>query len=168
MSLNKLLWINNPKLKSISQPVSVIDDAVKQLIQTMFDVIDEIHDSSLAAIQLGIPQRIIVLDMMTEAGQHFRQALINPEIVSISADKQVYTEFCSSIPHHEFPTQRATSVKVAYQDIDGNQQEVAASGVFAVCLQHEMDHLNGILISDQLSTLKLSRLKDQLAKLRKQ
>lgn len=168
MSLSQLLWLNDPKLKNISQPVNVIDDSVKQLIQTMFNVIDEIQDSSLAAIQLGVPQRIIVLDMMREDGQRFREALINPEIIDQSEEKQVYTEFCSSIPDYEFPTARATAVTVSYKNSEGELKEVSAKGVFAVCLQHEIDHLNGKLISDHLSQLKLSRIKTQLTKLKKQ
>lgn len=168
MSLTQLLWLNDPKLKHVSQPVSDINDTVKQLIQTMFQVIDDIHDTSLAAIQLGVPQRIMVIDTMTEEGQRFREALINPEIVSASEEKQVYTEFCSSILDYEFPTARSVAVTVAYQNSDGELKQVNARGIFAVCLQHEIDHLNGVLISDQLSQLKLSRIKTQLAKLKKQ
>lgn len=165
--MQTLLWLNNPRLKTRSEPVKEINQQITQCIQTMFDTIDVMQDNSLAAIQLGMPLRIIVLDLMREEGTRFREAMINPEIIAASAEKQAYTEFCSSIPQHQFPTQRAKSVTVRYQAVTGEFHTIEATGIFAVCLQHEIDHLDGILISDSLSVLKQNRIKTQLAKLKR-
>lgn len=167
MTATEVLWIDDPRMQQVSRPVDVIDDSVKAVVERMFAVIDEMKDSGLAAIQLGIPQRIIVIDMADEHGKRQRLTLINPQITEYSEEKTSHLELCSSIPQHPMPAERSKRVKVTFLDLAGQPQEIDAGGEFAVCLQHEIEHLDGLSLLDSLSDLKRSRLKVQLAKLRR-
>ncbi|MCL2894108.1 peptide deformylase [Brenneria tiliae] len=167
MDATEVLWIDDPRMNQRSRNVDIIDDEVKALVVRMFAVIDAMKDSGLAAIQLGVPLRIVVIDMADEKGERQRLALINPQITHSSSEKTSHLELCSSIPGHPMPAERAQRVKVAFIDLDGAAREIDAGGEFAVCLQHEIDHLDGLSLLDNLSDLKRSRLKTQLAKLRR-
>ncbi|RLM02755.1 peptide deformylase [Gibbsiella quercinecans] len=167
MSATEVLWIDDKRMAGVSRPVEAIDDRVKAVVDEMFAVIDATKDSGLAAIQLGIPLRIVAIDIVDDAGQRQRLALINPQIVSVSAEKTAHLELCSSIPGHPLPAERARQVTVAFTDLAGEPQQIEASGAFAVCLQHEIDHLDGHLLVDGLSELKRNRIKTHLAKLRR-
>jgi len=167
MTADNVLWLDDPRIKAVSLAVDVIDDKTKLLVERMFAIIDATNDSGLAAIQLGVAQRIIVIDMADDDKKHHRLALINPQIVAQSAEKMTHLELCSSIPGHPLPAERAQWVRVAFIDLDGNPQEIEAKGVFSVCLQHEIDHLDGTLLTDTLSDFKRSRIKAQLAKQRR-
>ncbi|MDX5628937.1 MULTISPECIES: peptide deformylase [unclassified Brenneria] len=167
MTATEVLWIDDPRMQQVSRPVDTIDDHVKAVVEQMFAVIDEMKDSGLAAIQLGIPLRIVVIDMADEQGKRQRLTLINPQITEYSEEKTAHLELCSSIPEHPMPAERSKRVKVTFLDLDGKTQEIDAGGEFAVCLQHEIDHLDGVSLLDNLSDLKRSRLKVQLAKLRR-
>ncbi|MFP1909019.1 peptide deformylase [Lonsdalea quercina] len=167
MSANELVWIDDPRMKTVSRHVEVIDDSVNALVERMFALVESMNDSGLAAIQLGIPQRIVVIDMDDEQGTRQRLALINPEVVERSQETTSHLELCSSIPQHPLPAERAKRVRVAYTDRDGNPQSLEAGGALAVCLQHEIDHLDGLSLIDNLSDLKRNRIRTQLAKLRR-
>ena len=167
MSANELVWIDDPRMKKVSLRVEKIDASVNALVERMFGVIESMNDSGLAAIQLGIPQRIVVIDMDDEHGVRQRLALINPEVVERSEEKTSHLELCSSIPQHPLPAERAQRVRVAYTDLDGVRQAIEAGGALAVCLQHEIDHLDGLSLIDELSDLKRNRIRTQLAKLRR-
>ncbi|MEC5317416.1 peptide deformylase [Brenneria populi subsp. brevivirga] len=167
MSATDVLWIDDPRMQQVSRPVGAIDDGVKAAIERMFSVIDEMKDSGIAAIQLGIPLRIVAIDMADEHGERQRLALINPQITASSEEKTAHLELCSSIPGHPMPAERAKRVTVTFLDQDGERREIDAGGEFAVCLQHEIDHLDGLSLLDSLSDLKRSRLKAQLAKRRR-
>ncbi|MCG8707497.1 peptide deformylase [Brenneria sp. 4F2] len=167
MTATDVLWIDDRRMQQVSQPVDTIDDNVKALVERMFTVIDEMKDSGLAAIQLGIPQRVVVIDMFDERGKRQRLALINPQITEYSREKTSHLELCSSIPEHPMPAERSKRVTVTFRDLDDNTRQIDAGGEFAVCLQHEIDHLDGLSLLDSLSALKRSRLKAQLAKLRR-
>ncbi|OSM94222.1 peptide deformylase [Lonsdalea populi] len=167
MSANELMWIDDPRMKKVSQHVDVIDASVNALVERMFAVIESMNDSGLAAIQLGIPQRIVVIDMDDEYGVRQRLALINPEVVERSEETTLHLELCSSIPQHPLPAERAKRVRMTYTDLDGVRQSLEAGGALAVCLQHEIDHLDGLSLIDNLSDLKRNRISTQLAKLRR-
>lgn len=167
MTATDVLWIDDRRMQQVSHPVDTIDDNVKAVVEQMFAVIDEMNDSGLAAIQLGIPQRIVTIDMADEHGKRQRLALINPQITQYSEEKTSHLELCSSIPGHPMPAERSKRVKVTFRDLDDNTREIDAGGEFAVCLQHEIDHLDGLSLLDNLSDLKRGRLKAQLAKLRR-
>ncbi|QTF07109.1 peptide deformylase [Brenneria izadpanahii] len=167
MTATEVLWIDDQRMKQVSHSVDAIDDSVKAVVEQMFAVIDEMKDSGLAAIQLGIPLRIVVIDMPDEHGKRQRLALINPQITEFSPEKTSHLELCSSIPGHPMPAERSKRVKVAFLDLEGCTQEIDAGGEFAVCLQHEIDHLDGLSLIDNLSDLKRNRLKAQLAKQRR-
>ncbi|WP_213992158.1 peptide deformylase [Sodalis sp. dw_96] len=167
MTSDNVLWLDDPRIKAISQAIAGVDDKTKLLVARMFATIDAIDDSGLAAIQLGVPQRIVVINMDDDDKKHHRLALINPRIVKQSEEKTTHLELCSSIPGHPLPAERAQRVRVAFTDLDGKPQEIEATGVFSVCLQHEIDHLDGRLLTDTLSDFKRGRIKIQLSKLRR-
>ncbi|MBJ7222860.1 MULTISPECIES: peptide deformylase [unclassified Brenneria] len=167
MDATDVLWIDDRRMNQVSRDVETIDDNVKAVVARMFAVIDAMKDSGLAAIQLGIPQRIVAIDMADEQGKRQRLALINPQITQYSEEKTAHLELCSSIPDHPMPAERAKRVTVSFFDLDGAKQEIEAGGELAVCLQHEIDHLDGRSLIDNLSGLKRGRLMTQLAKLRR-
>ncbi|WP_193323353.1 peptide deformylase [Erwinia endophytica] len=167
MTADNVLWLDDHRIKAVSRVVDVVDGETKLLVERMFAIIEATNDSGLAAIQLGVAQRIIVIDMDDDDKKHHRLALINPRIVAQSVEKMTHLELCSSIPGHPLPAERAQWVRVAFIDLDGNPQEIEAKGRFSVCLQHEMDHLDGRLLTDTLSDLKRSRIRAQLAKQRR-
>lgn len=167
MTTDQVLWLDDQRIKACSMAVDVVDDEVKSLVARMFATIDAMNDSGLAAIQLGVPQRIIVVNMIDDDNKHHRLALINPRILAWSEEKTAHLELCSSIPGHPLPVERAQWIRLTYIDLDGQSQEIEAAGVFAVGLQHEIDHLDGILLTDTLSDFKRTRIKSQLSKLRR-
>ncbi len=167
MTADNVLWLDDQRIKAISQAVAVVDDETKLLVARMFATIDTINDSGLAAIQLGVSLRVIVMNMEDDDAIHHRLALINPRIVERSEEKTTHLELCSSIPGHPLPAERAQRVRVAFIDLDGKPREIEAAGVFSVCLQHEIDHLDGRLLTDTLSDFKRGRIKTQLSTLRR-
>ncbi|KAA8998928.1 peptide deformylase [Affinibrenneria salicis] len=167
MAATDVLWIDDARMKQVSRDVDTLDESVKALVARMFAVIDDMQDTGLAAIQLGVALRIVAIDMADEHGARQRLALINPHITWSSPQTTSHLELCSSIPGHPMPAQRAQRIKVTFLDMAGEQRELDAGGAFAVCLQHEIEHLDGRSLLDSLSELKRNRLKTQLAKQRR-
>src|SRR5207244_8198801 len=151
-----------------SEPVGRIDDAVRSLVDDMFDTMYEAPGIGLAAIQIGIPRRIVTLDLAKKDEPRSPQVFINPQILWSSDERAIYEEGCLSIPEYYEEVERPAQVKVAYLDRGGAARELAADGLLATCIQHEIDHLNGVLFIDHISKLKRSRVVKKFTKALKQ
>ena len=164
MSLLSIIEVPDPLLRSESQPVERVDDDLKRLIANMFETMYEAPGIGLAAIQVAVPRRLLVIDLQDpdpveegeEPGPPIKRphVFINPEILESSDQRSVYEEGCLSIPDYYAEVERPATVRVKYLDRDGKPQEIEASGLLATCLQHEIDHTNGVLFIDHISKLK--------------
>jgi peptide deformylase len=141
-----------------------VDASVSKQVEEMFEAMYDAPGIGLAAIQLGEPRRIVTLDIAKKDDPRAPQVFINPEIVWSSEEKKVYEEGCLSIPEYYEEVERPAEVKVKYLDREGQSQEVHAQGILATCLQHEIDHLNGVLFIDHLSKLKRDRVVKKFTK----
>ena len=164
MTIRKILILPDPVLRKVAQPVEAIDDRIRTLAGDMLDTMYDAPGVGLAAPQVGVLERVVVCDCSREGEPPAPMALVNPEIVWASEERKVHEEGCLSIPEYTEDVERPASVRVAYLDLDGNRQEVAADGLLAVCLQHEIDHLDGVLFIDHLSRLKRERVTKRFAK----
>ena len=153
MPLKNIITVPDPLLKSISKPVDKINDEIKILINDMFETMYNAPGIGLAAVQIGIPLRVVVVDISKEDEKkpHF---FINPNIVWRSDKTSTYEEGCLSIPNQFAEIERPESCKVEYLDLNNKKKEIVASGLLSTCIQHEIDHLNGVLFIDYLSKLK--------------
>ncbi len=158
MALRDILVLPDKRLRDVSKPVDAIDGAVKKLVDDMFDTMYDAPGIGLAAIQIGVPLRVVTMDLAKKDDEKAPQVFINPEIVAESAELSVHEEGCLSIPEYYEEVERPASVTVRYLDLDGKRHEVEAKGLLATCLQHEIDHLNGVLFIDHLSKLKRDRV----------
>jgi len=154
MTKRSIVTLPNPILRQVSRPVERVDDDVRELVEDMFETMYAAPGVGLAAVQVGVPLRVIVLDAAEEGEERRPLAMINPEILSFSEEKRVYEEGCLSIPEVRVEIERPASVHVRFLDLEGRQQELKADGLLATAIQHEIDHLNGRLIIDYLSRLK--------------
>jgi peptide deformylase len=154
MALRPILILPDPKLRLVSKPVEKIDGEVRRLIEDMFETMYDAPGIGLAAIQVGEPKRIVTVDLGKKDAPRAPQVFINPEIVDSSDELSLYEEGCLSIPDIHEDVERPARVRVRYLDADGKPQEVDAEGLLATCLQHEIDHLNGVLFIDHISKLK--------------
>lgn len=154
--MTKLDIINvpDPLLKTLSTAVDTVDDDVRKLVDNMLETMYDAPGIGLAAIQVAVPKRLIVMDTAGEEEARNPRVLINPEVVWESEDMNVYSEGCLSVPEHYADVERPASVRVQYLDRDGLQQEDLLEGLDATCVQHEIDHLNGVVFIDYLSKLK--------------
>lgn len=171
MALLPIITAPDPRLKTVSEPVAEVDDEIRALVSDMFETMYDAPGIGLAAIQVGIQKRILVMDVIgkdSKEGDPEPIAIINPEITWVSDDDAVYEEGCLSVPQHYADVVRPAEVKVKYLDLDGEQQELHADGLLATCVQHEMDHLDGILFVDHLSALKRNMILRKLLKNKKQ
>jgi peptide deformylase len=157
MALRPILILPDPKLRLVSEPVAAIDGEIRRLADDMFETMYDAPGIGLAAIQVGVPKRVVTIDVAKKDAPREPQVFINPEIVSSSEEKSVYEEGCLSIPDIHEDVERPTRVRVRYLDLDGTAHEVEADGLLATCLQHEIDHLNGVLFIDHISKLKRDR-----------
>ena len=151
----------HPVLKKVAEPVAGgVTDEIRTLIDDMFDTMYAAPGIGLAAPQVGVSQRILVLDVEQpdEGGKGKPMCFVNPEITWSSEEINVYQEGCLSVPGQFADVERPEKVRVKYLDYDGKEQEMEMDGLLATCIQHEMDHLNGILFVDHLSTLKRDML----------
>jgi len=164
MALREIIKLPDPRLRLVSKPVDKISDEVKALVADMFDTMYDAPGIGLAAIQVGVPQRVVTLDLARKDEPRQPQVIINPEIVWSADEHATYEEGCLSIPEFYEEVERPAEVKVRYLDLDGNQHEVEANGLLATCLQHEIDHLNGVLFIDHISRLKRDRITKKFAK----
>ena len=158
MAVRDILILPDKRLRLVSKPVGKIDAATKQLVEDMFETMYDAPGIGLAAIQIGEPKRIVTMDLAKKDEPKQPQVFINPELISHSAGKNVHEEGCLSIPEYYEEVERPAEVKVRYLDLDGNKHEVEAHGLLATCIQHEIDHLNGVLFIDHISKLKRDRV----------
>jgi peptide deformylase len=158
MAVRPILILPDPLLRLVSEPVNAIDGEVQKLVGDMFETMYDAPGIGLAAIQVGVPKRVITTDLAKKDEPRQPQVFINPEIVSRSDELSIYEEGCLSIPEIHEDVERPARVRVRYLDGDGTPQEVEAEGLLATCLQHEIDHLNGVLFIDHLSKLKRDRI----------
>jgi peptide deformylase len=164
MALRDILILPDKRLRLVSKPVARVDAAIRKLVEDMFETMYDAPGIGLAAIQVGEPRRIVTMDLAKKDEPKQPQVFINPELVWESKDLKTYEEGCLSIPEYYEEVERPAEVKVKYLDIEGNEQEVEASGLLATCLQHEIDHLNGVLFIDHISKLKRDRVIKKFAK----
>jgi peptide deformylase len=167
MSIKPLIILPDPILRQISKPVERVDDQLRKFAGDMLDTMYDAPGIGLAAIQIGEPLRMVVIDLAKEGEEPAPHVFINPEIVESSEDRSVYEEGCLSIPDYYAEVERPASVRVKYLDRDGKAQVIAAEGLMATCLQHEIDHLNGVLFIDYISKLKRDMVVKKFKKLAK-
>ncbi|RCL00762.1 MAG: peptide deformylase [Candidatus Tokpelaia sp. JSC189] len=154
MTIKPLIIFPNPLLREVSKPVAVFDDRIVWLASDMLESMYHASGIGLAAIQIGKPLRLLVIDLADKDKPKKPQIFINPEIVWTSDERNVYQEGCLSIPNYYADVERPKKMRLTYFERDGEKQEIEAEGLLAVCLQHEVDHLNGILFIDHISRLK--------------
>ena len=164
MAILPIFEVPDPRLRQISSPVEKVDGEVRSLVADMFETMYAAPGIGLAAIQVGVPKRVITMDLAKKDEPRDPQVFINPEILWSSEERATYEEGCLSIPEYYEEVERPGQVKVAYLDRDGAKQELEANGLLATCLQHEIDHLNGVLFIDHISKLKRARVIKKFAK----
>jgi peptide deformylase len=164
MALRDILILPDKRLRQVSDPVKKIDAGVRKLVEDMFETMYDAPGIGLAAIQVGTPKRVITMDLAKKEEPKNPQVFINPEILWTSEEKAIYEEGCLSIPEYYGDVERPAHVKVKYLDLEGKPREIEANGLLAICLQHEIDHLNGILFIDHLSKLKRDRVLKKFTK----
>jgi len=165
MAIREILVVPNPVLKQVSQPVDKVDDELRALMDDMLETMYDAPGIGLAAIQIGVAKRVIVMDLAGPDEEKAPRYFVNPEILWSSEETAPYEEGCLSIPEVYDEVQRPARVKLKYLNYQGEEIVEDADGLFAVCIQHEMDHLEGVLFIDHLSRLKRDRA---VAKVRKQ
>jgi peptide deformylase len=173
MALLPIIETPDPVLRQISSPVETVTDALRTLIDDMFETMYAAPGIGLAAIQVGVPKRLLIIDLQEpaeEGGEPVREPLvfINPEILETSDTLQLYSEGCLSVPDIYAEVERPDRIRARWLDRDGKAHEEGIDGLLAICLQHEMDHLQGILFIDHLSRLKRDMILKKLAKARKE
>jgi peptide deformylase len=173
MAILPIIETPDPFLRRKSSPVEEITPELRALIEDMFETMYEAPGIGLAAIQVGVPKRILVIDLQEpeeEGGEPVRRPLvfINPEVVTASDHLQSYNEGCLSVPDMYAEVERPDRIRARWLDRDGKAHDEELDGLLAVCLQHEMDHLEGILFIDHLSRLKRDMILKKLAKARKE
>lgn len=168
MAIRPILSIPDPVLREKSAPIEKVDDSIRALAADMFDTMYDAPGIGLAAIQIGVPKRILVIDVAKKDEPKEPQVFINPEIIEQSDDKSIYEEGCLSIPEYYEEVERPSRIKLRYLDEHGVAKTLEADGLLATCLQHEIDHLDGKLFIDYLSKLKRDRVVKKFTKLAKE
>ena len=154
MALRDIIIIPDKRLRQVSDKVDKITPEIRTLVADMFETMYDAPGIGLAAIQVAVPLRVITMDLAKKDDEKAPRVFINPEIVERSQEKSVYEEGCLSIPDIHEDVERPARVRVRFMDLDGKVHEEEADGLYATCIQHEIDHLNGILFLDYLSKLK--------------
>jgi peptide deformylase len=154
MAVRDILIIPDKRLRLKSEPVKAADRTLRALIDDMFETMYAAPGIGLAAIQIGVPQRVVTMDLAKKDEPKQPQVFINPEVTWASSEKAIYEEGCLSIPEYYEEVERPKTVRVKYLDPDLKLQEIEADGLLATCLQHEIDHINGVLFIDHISKLK--------------
>ncbi|TNE42478.1 MAG: peptide deformylase [Sphingomonadales bacterium] len=174
MAILPILEAPDPRLRTISTPVEEIDDALQTLIDDMFETMYEAPGIGLAAIQVGVPKRILVIDLQEpesdeEDAKPVRNPMvfINPQILQESDQFSVYNEGCLSVPDQFAEVERPATIRASWMDREGRIHEQTLEGLLATCLQHEIDHLEGVLFIDHLSRLKRDMVMKKLQKARR-
>ncbi|HYD74540.1 peptide deformylase [Ramlibacter sp.] len=166
MALLSILRYPDPRLHTVARPVQAVDARIRQLVADMLETMYDAHGIGLAATQVDVHERVIVIDVSEERDQPL--VLINPEIVWASEERQINEEGCLSVPGIYDGVERSTAVRVSALDEQGASHTIEAEGLLAVCIQHEMDHLLGKVFVEYLSPLKRNRIKSKMLKSRRE
>ena len=164
MTIKKILTEPDPLLRKKCEPLEKVDKDLKKLMNDMLETMYDAPGIGLAAIQIGILKRVIVIDLSKDEDKKKPIFLINPEIISRSKSTSIYEEGCLSLPGQYFEIERPAECRIKYLDYNGNLKELKADGLLSTCIQHEVDHLNGVLFIDYLSKLKKSMIVKKLIK----
>ena len=164
MTVKTILTEPNKLLRQISKPVETVGKAEKQLMDDMLETMYAASGIGLAAIQIGVPKRIIVIDISKDESKKEPRFFVNPKIKNKDQSKSTYEEGCLSVPNQFAEIDRPSKCEVEFLDYNGNEKILKAEGLLATCIQHEMDHLEGILFIDYLSKLKKSMIIKKLSK----
>ncbi len=167
MALLPILTAPDPRLKKISAPVKQVDESVRKLMEDMLETMHQAPGIGLAAPQVGVLKRVIVLDLAREGEGPQPLRLANPEVVWVSDEDATYNEGCLSVPEHYADVVRPAACRVRYLDHHNKKREIEAEGLLATCLQHEIDHLDGVLFIDHLTALKRNIILRKLLKAKK-
>ena len=154
MAVREILILPDKRLRLKSDAIKTVDKPLRTLIEDMFETMYAAPGIGLAAIQVGVPKRVVTMDLAKKDDPKQPQVFINPEVVWSSEETAIYEEGCLSIPEYYEEVERPKAVKVKYLDLDLKPQEIEATGLLATCLQHEIDHINGVLFIDHISKLK--------------
>ena len=168
MSQRNIVIEPDPILRKKSESLEKVDDELRTLLDDMLETMYAAPGIGLAAVQVGILKRLIVIDISKEKEKKNPIFLINPEIISLSKNTSIYEEGCLSLPGHFAEIERPTECQIKYIDYNGKRKELKANGLLATCIQHEIDHLNGILFIDYLSKLKKDMIIKKLVKHKKE
>jgi peptide deformylase len=158
MTIRPLVILPDSKLRLVSEPVPSVTDDIRRLAEDMLETMYDAPGVGLAAIQIGVPKRVVTMDVSKTEGERHPVVLINPEILWSSEEKRVYEEGCLSIPEYYEEVERPDRIRFRYMNLQGEIIEQDADGLMATCVQHEIDHLNGVLFIDHLSKLKRDRV----------
>jgi len=167
MAIRPILIAPDPRLKAVSTPVETVDAEIRKLALDMADSMYAAEGIGLAAVQIGVAKRVIVMDLDQKDGKKNWRVFINPRITWASEEMATFEEGCLSVPEIWDDVERPARIKAEYLDLDGKKVEIEADGMLATCLQHEMDHLEGVLFIDHFSRLKRSIALRKLAKAKK-
>jgi peptide deformylase len=167
MALRQILVAPDPILKAKAKPVETVDADVRQMMDDMLETMYDAPGIGLAAPQIGVSRRVIVLDIAREDEPRAPLCMANPDLIWVSDEDATYEEGCLSVPEHYAEVARPARIRVAYLDRDGTPQQLEAEGLLATVIQHEMDHLDGVLFIDHLSSLKRNMILLKLLKSRK-
>ena len=172
MAILPILEVPDPRLKTVSTPVETVDDDLRALIADMFDTMYDAPGIGLAAIQVGVPKRVLVMDLQEEEDEEGKpikapRVFINPEILDPAEEMSTYTEGCLSVPDQFADVDRPATCRVKWLDEHGEAHDEVFTGLLATCIQHEMDHLEGIVFLDHLSRLKRQMIMKKLEKARR-
>ena len=164
MTVREIIKLPDKRLRLVSEPVKRIDAGLRKLVEEMFETLYAAPGIGLAGIQVGVAKRVIIMDLSKKDDTRKPEVFINPEVTWASEEKSTYEEGCLSIPEYYEEVERPARVRIRFTDLDGKQHEEDAEGLFATCIQHEIDHLNGILFIDHISKLKRDRITKKFAK----
>lgn len=164
MTIRPLIILPDPKLRLVSEPIKAVTDEVRRLADDMLETMYDAPGVGLAAIQVGVPLRMVTMDVSKSETERQPLVLLNPEILSSSEEKSSYEEGCLSIPEYYEELERPARVRFRFMNLQGETIEQDADGLMATCVQHEIDHLNGILFIDHLSKLKRDRVMTKFKK----
>ncbi|KAB1076119.1 peptide deformylase [Methylobacterium planeticum] len=164
MSVRPLVILPDSRLRLISEPVGPITDEIRKLAADMLETMYDAPGVGLAAIQIGVPRRVVTIDTSKDENAREPRVFLDPEIVWSSEEKRVYDEGCLSIPEYYAEVERPDRVRVRYRDLTGATHEIDADGLLSTCIQHEIDHLDGVLFIDHLSKLKRDRVNKKFVK----
>ena len=164
MALREILKLPDKQLRLVSEPVKRIDAGIRTLVEDMFETMYGAPGIGLAGVQIGVAKRVVVMDLSKKDDAHRPLVFINPEITWESKEQSTHEEGCLSIPEYYEEVERPNEVKVNYLDLEGKTHEITANGLFATCVQHEIDHINGVLFIDHISKLKRDRVTKKFIK----